>query len=109
MVGGILSTEQVLNEEQRLALRKSWEARHAGGGNAFKTAVLWGGMTIRFRTGWPAVNGASSTPDAIKSWLLCRVTGLYEQRESFAARSVSALPGDFLDGLLDPWRVCGVV
>jgi len=66
-------------------------------------------MTIRFRTGWPAVNGASSTPDAIKSWLLCRVTGLYEQRESFAARSVSALPGDFLDGLLDPWRVCGVV
>lgn len=43
-VGGILSTEQTLNEEQRQALRKSWEARHTGGGNAFKTAVLWGGM-----------------------------------------------------------------
>ena len=66
-------------------------------------------VTISFRTGWPVVNGSSSTPDAIKSWLLCRVTGLYEQRESFAGRSVSALPGDFLDGLLDPWRVCGVV
>ena len=66
-------------------------------------------VTIRFRTGWPVVTGTPSTQDAIKSWLLCRVTGLYEQRESFAGRSVSALPGDFLDGLLDPWRVCGVV
>jgi HK97 family phage portal protein len=50
VVGGILSTEQVLNEEQRLALRKSWEARHAGGGNAFKTAVLWGGMKFTSMT-----------------------------------------------------------
>lgn len=66
-------------------------------------------VIINFRTGWPVVIGAPSTPDSIKSWLLCRVTGLYEQRESFTGRSVSALPGDFLDGLLDPWRVCGVV
>jgi HK97 family phage portal protein len=50
VVGGVLSTDQVLNEEQRLALRKSWEARHAGGGNAFKTAVLWGGMKFTSMT-----------------------------------------------------------
>lgn len=66
-------------------------------------------VTISFRTGWPVVTGNPSTPDAIKSWMLCRIAGLYEQRESFAGRSVSALPGDFLDGLLDPWRVAGVV
>jgi len=66
-------------------------------------------VTISFRTGWPVVTGNPSTPHSIKSWMLCRVTGLYEQRESFAGRSVSALPGDFLDGLLDPWRVAGVV
>lgn len=66
-------------------------------------------VTINFRTGWPVVTGNPSTPDSIKSWMLCRVTGLYEQRESFAGRSVSALPGDVLDGLLDPWRVFGVV
>lgn len=66
-------------------------------------------VIINFRTGWPVVTGVPSTPEAIRSWLFCRVTGLYDQRESFAGRSVSALPGDFLDGLLDPWRVCGVV
>lgn len=42
--GGILTTEQSLDPEQRKALRDSWEARHAGGENAHKTAVLWGGM-----------------------------------------------------------------
>ena len=50
VVGGILSADQVLNEEQRTALRASWEARHAGAGNAFKTAVLWGGMRFTSMT-----------------------------------------------------------
>lgn len=43
-VGGILSTEQTPTPEAREALRESWSARHFGGQNAFKTAILWGGM-----------------------------------------------------------------
>jgi HK97 family phage portal protein len=43
-LGGILSTDMNLDEKQRKELRESWEARHAGGQNAHKTAVLGGGM-----------------------------------------------------------------
>jgi HK97 family phage portal protein len=43
-VGGILSTESMLQKEQREALRESWEDRHQGVENAYKTAVMWGGM-----------------------------------------------------------------
>jgi HK97 family phage portal protein len=43
-VGGVLSTDQILNQEQREELRKSWERTQGGAANAFKTAVLWGGM-----------------------------------------------------------------
>ena len=35
-----------------------------------------GGVIVRFRTGWPVVNGAASTPEAIQAWMLARVTGL---------------------------------
>lgn len=44
IVGGILSSEQTLGAEQRSALRDAWHAAQAGLGNAYKTAVLWGGM-----------------------------------------------------------------
>lgn len=43
-VGGLLSTDQPLNDKQREDLRKSWESRHQGSENAYKTAVMWGGM-----------------------------------------------------------------
>ena len=43
-VAGVLSTEQSLNEQQRKDLRESWERTQGGSANAFKTAVLWGGM-----------------------------------------------------------------
>ena len=43
-VGGLLSTEQQLNQEQRTALRESWQDRQGGVENAYKTAVMWGGM-----------------------------------------------------------------
>lgn len=41
---GLLSTEANLNEEQVKRLRETWQAAHAGGDNAFKTAVMFGGM-----------------------------------------------------------------
>lgn len=43
-VGGILSTDAQLTKEQSSALRESWESRQTGGENAYKTAVMWGGM-----------------------------------------------------------------
>lgn len=43
-VGGILSTDQILKEDQVKSLRESWEARQGGTANAYKTAVMWGGM-----------------------------------------------------------------
>lgn len=44
MPGGVLSTDATLSDEQRKALRESWQATHGGGANAFKTAILWGGL-----------------------------------------------------------------
>lgn len=44
IVGGILSTDAVLDKDQREALRASWDAAQTGLANAFKAAVLWGGM-----------------------------------------------------------------
>ena len=43
-VGGVLSTDQSLKPDQAQALRESWESRQAGSANAYKTAVMWGGM-----------------------------------------------------------------
>ena len=43
-VGGILSTDQNLTDDQRKALKESWQARQGGLENAYKTAILWGGL-----------------------------------------------------------------
>lgn len=43
-VGGVLSTDSVLKEDQVNSLRTSWEATQGGNANAFKTAILWGGL-----------------------------------------------------------------
>lgn len=43
-VGGLISTDQTLNDKQRKDLRDDWESRHSGAENAYKTAILWGGM-----------------------------------------------------------------
>jgi len=44
ILGGILSTDSVLSPDQSAALRASWEASQVGLKNAYRTAVLWGGM-----------------------------------------------------------------
>lgn len=43
-VGGILSTDNILNKEQLEMLRDSWKAAQGGNANAFKTALLFGGL-----------------------------------------------------------------
>jgi HK97 family phage portal protein len=43
-VGGILSTDQSLTDDQRKKLKESWEDKQSGIDNAYKTAVMWAGM-----------------------------------------------------------------
>lgn len=43
-VGGVLSTEAAVTPEQKTRLRESWEETQGGTSNAFKTAILWGGL-----------------------------------------------------------------
>jgi HK97 family phage portal protein len=42
-VGGLLSTDSILTEEQVKRLKENWQAAHSGD-NTFKTAVMFGGM-----------------------------------------------------------------
>lgn len=42
---GLLSTDKILTEEQRKALKAAWHQAH-GGENKFGTAVMYGGMTF---------------------------------------------------------------
>lgn len=44
ITGGILTTDATLNREQAAQIRASWEAASAGLSNAYRTAVLWGGL-----------------------------------------------------------------
>lgn len=44
ILGGILSTDAVLSADQSAQLRASWEASQLGLKNAYRTAVLWGGL-----------------------------------------------------------------
>lgn len=44
ILGGLLTTDANLNQDQRTALKESWQEAQAGLANAYKTAVLWGGM-----------------------------------------------------------------
>lgn len=43
-VGGILTTEGTPKPEDRKEMRESWQQTHGGLANAFKTALLWGGI-----------------------------------------------------------------
>lgn len=42
--GGLITTDATLTKEQRDLLRQSWQETHGGVDNAFKTAILWGGL-----------------------------------------------------------------
>ena len=42
--GGILTTEGTPKPEDRAAMRDSWQQTYGGVANAFKTALLWGGI-----------------------------------------------------------------
>jgi len=47
-------------------------------------------------------------PQSIKAWILMAVATLYGQREGLSAGSLSEVPRNFYEGLLDPYWVPGV-
>ena len=61
------------------------------------------GYVITTSVGLPDV---SSTPEAIKTWIKMRVGQMYEYREPMITDTImSELKRDFVDGLLDPYRL----
>lgn len=70
-------------------------------------------VVVRYIAGYAAVGSPTSdtgrqaaVPDGIKLWMKQRIKGWYEHREPVAVGTiVSAIPRDFVDGLLDPYRV----
>jgi uncharacterized phiE125 gp8 family phage protein len=66
-------------------------------------------VRIRYTAGWTS---AAGVPENVKAWIKIRVATLWANRESLIAgnNTVGAveMPGRFVDGLLDRWRITGV-
>ena len=70
-----------------------------------------GAVRIVYRSGYTsAVAGDSNCPEAIKTWVKVRVGQMYEYREPLldGQNVVREIPRDFVDGLLDPYRLMKV-
>lgn len=66
-----------------------------------------GAVRVRFTAGFGST--ASDVPSTIKAWMLVRVGTLYQHRSQVAAGvNLTAMPGAFVDRLLDRYRVWGV-
>lgn len=62
-------------------------------------------VKVRFIAGY---GDASAVPDGIKHWMLMRISTLWENRTELMIDTritMVELPPDFVDGLLDPYRV----
>lgn len=78
-------------------------------------------VRVRYTCGW-SVTGLGTVdnpyvvalPDALKAWMLMRITGLYEQREAFVlgqnsgSNAVVEMGRSFADALLDPFVILEV-
>lgn len=68
-------------------------------------------MTIRYVCGYALdTDDDPTTPEDIRHWIMMKVAGFYEQREGFVVgQPIAEAPSDFVDGLLDAYRVQVVV
>lgn len=68
-------------------------------------------VQVRYVAGYPVGAGSPTDytvniPDGIKHWMRVRVAQLYEHREAMIAGTIVAnVPRDYVDGLLDPFKV----
>ena len=80
-----------------------WPDTRAGEYNAVQVRYICGYAEIGSPSGADPANGV---PDGIKHWMKVRVAQLYEHREAVIIGTIVApIPRDFVDGLLDPYRV----
>lgn len=69
------------------------------------TRDVMNAVTVRFVAGYGA---AAAVPQGIKDWMLARIaTALEHPSGLLVGVSLAELPRDFVDGLLDPYRVFG--
>ncbi len=67
-----------------------------------------GAVRITYRSGYTTVE-TNDTPEAIKQWIKMRTGQMYEYREPLLVGGVMQnLKRDFVDGLLDPYRVISI-
>ena len=60
-------------------------------------------VIVTFTAGYGA---ATAVPDGIKSWMHLQIAALFRNREAFAQGvSVTELPGDFVERMLDPYAL----
>lgn len=59
-------------------------------------------VKVRFVTGYGL---AAAVPAGIKAWMLLAIATLDKNREAVLSGSTSELPRDFMEGLLDPFKV----
>lgn len=87
-VGGILSTEATLKEDQVKQLRESWQATQGGSANAFKTAVLFGGLKWT-PTGFPAEQAQLIESRRNQVEEICRFFGVLPIMVGFADKTAT--------------------
>ncbi len=83
-LGGLLTTEQALNTEQRRMLRETWHDTHGGAGNAGKTAVMSHGMKFT----------ASQASNIDSQWLEARRFQVEEICRAFGVWPIMAFYSD---------------
>lgn len=80
-----------------------WPSTRSGEYNAVQVRFTCGYPEIGSPTG---VDPTNNVPEGIKHWMKVRVAQLYEHREAIVTGTIVAqIPRDFVDGLLDPYRV----
>lgn len=73
-----------------------------GGGSWPSVEVRPGAVRIRFTAGYVT---SSQMPQRARLWMQARISSWFEQRETIVVgKSVSDVPRDFIDGLLDELR-----
>jgi uncharacterized phiE125 gp8 family phage protein len=81
----------------------TWPATRSGDYNAVQVRFQAGYAEIGSPSGEDPANGV---PELVRQWILVRVAQLYEHREAVVTGTMlTAMPRDFVDGLLDQLKV----
>jgi len=67
-----------------------------------------GAVTISYRSGYSSVTETTACPEGIKHWIKMRVGQMLEYRESLTDERPARVQADFVDGLLDPYKVISI-